>query len=112
MGSSRIINPSTPGGLLSPGPVTLTPNEELVLQAQVNGTYFVENEVPSGSINDSNTSFTLAGTPNPAGSLQLYLNGAHLKVTEDYTLSGATITMVSAPPTGSLLLATYRVSPV
>lgn len=110
--SSRLVNPTTPGGLLSPGPATLTPSEELVIQAQVDGTYFVENEVPTGSINDSNTSFSLASSPNPAGSLQLYLNGAHLKVTEDYTLSGSTITMVSAPPTGSLLLATYRVSPV
>ena len=110
---SRYLSPTTPGGLLSPSlGDELTPGEELVVQAIAAGTYFVENEVPTGTVNGSNATFTLAGTPNPAASLQLYVNGVHLKVTEDYTLSTATITFVIPPDTGSLILASYRVSPV
>lgn len=69
------------------------------------------NEVPSGTINGSNTSFTLAATP-ATGSLRLYKNGVRLKpgASNDYTISGATITMATAPATGTLLLADYEVS--
>jgi len=77
-------------------------------QGGVSSSNFTENEVPSGTINGSNVTFTLAGTPSPAGSLTVYLNGARLKVTEDYTLSGVTLTMVVAPLTDSLLLVGYR----
>lgn len=68
----------------------------------------VSNEVPSGTINGSNTVFTLASTPLPASSLKLYQGGIRVKAGgEDFTLSGATITFVFAPPTGSILLADY-----
>lgn len=111
---SRFLQPLTPGGLLSPSVGDeLTANEESVVQAIAAGTYFVENEVPSGTIDGSNVTFTLAGNPNPDASLELKMNGQYLKAGgEDFTLSGTSITMVNAPPTGSLLLASYRVSPV
>lgn len=69
----------------------------------------VEDETPSGTINGSNSSFTLANTPI-TGSLKLYLNGQRLKagVGKDYTLSGTTITMAQAPETDSELVAEYR----
>lgn len=69
---------------------------------------FVTEETPSGSINGSNTAFTLANTPT-AGTLKLYLNGLRLKsgAGNDYTLSTATITMTTAPVSGDVLLADY-----
>jgi hypothetical protein len=69
----------------------------------------VRNEVPAGTINSSNTAFTLASAPT-TGSLRVYLNGVRQKVTDDYTTSGTGITFVTAPPTGSNLLADYEVS--
>lgn len=67
----------------------------------------IRNEVPGGSVNSSNVTFTLASTP-ASGSLRLYKNGVRLKITDDYTISGLTITMVSAPATGTKLLADYE----
>lgn len=71
---------------------------------------FSDAEAPSGSINGSNTSFTLAHTPNPSADLQLYLNGQQLiaGASADYTLSTATITMAVAPATNDKLIAFYR----
>lgn len=67
---------------------------------------FVFNEVPSGTINSSNTAFTLANTPT-AGTVQLFKNGQLLTPITDYTVSGSGITMVVAPLTGNVLLAHY-----
>ena len=70
---------------------------------------FSDAETPSGTINGSNTSFTLAHTPSPAAGLQLYKNGQQLIAGgADYTLATATITMTSAPATGDVLIAFYR----
>lgn len=66
----------------------------------------VDSEVPSGTVNGSNVTFTLAATP-AAGSLHLYQNGVRLKATDDYSLATATITFVTAPLTGDKLLADY-----
>lgn len=66
------------------------------------------NETPSGTINGSNTVFTLAHTPSPAASLKLYLNGAFQTAGgEDYTLATATITFINAPLTGGVLRCFY-----
>lgn len=72
-------------------------------------THFVTREVPSGTINGSNVTFTLANTP-VSGTECLYLNGLLQNVGggNDYTISGATITFVTAPETGSVLLANYQ----
>jgi hypothetical protein len=69
---------------------------------------FADNETPSGTINGSNTAFTLANVPNPASSLALYLDGAIQEAGIDFTLSGAGITMTSAPLTGQVLRTFYR----
>lgn len=70
---------------------------------------FVTREVPSGSINGSNVTFTLANTPT-AGSEEVYLNGVLQEsgAGNDYTISGATITYLSAPLTGEKLRVSYR----
>jgi hypothetical protein len=58
---------------------------------------FADNETPSGVIDGSNQSFTLAHAPNEPTSLLLYLNGQYLNQGVDYTLSGNVITMATAP---------------
>lgn len=63
-------------------------------------------ETPSGAL--TGTTFTLAHSPNPAGSLILIKNNAiMLPGGADYTLSGATITTVVAPGTGNPIMAIY-----
>ncbi|MFN0101268.1 MAG: hypothetical protein ACKV2U_04155 [Bryobacteraceae bacterium] len=76
------------------------------------GPGFVDQEVPSGTINGSNTVFTLTQAPSPAASLQLYRNGVLFKPGVDYTLTGGTIVFgsLSVPQTGDLILASYRLS--
>jgi hypothetical protein len=64
-------------------------------------------ETPSGTINGSNQSFSLASTPD-SKTLVLSLDGLCLKRTTDYTISGTTITMVLAPATGQNIYAIYR----
>lgn len=60
-------------------------------------------ETPSGTINGSNTAFTVGNTPTA-----VYLNGAfQTPGGVDYTLSGLTITFVTAPDTGSVLRSQY-----
>lgn len=70
----------------------------------------IDSEAPSGAIDSSNVTFTLANTPI-TGSVKLYLNGSRQNTgaANDYTISGVTITYNTAPPTGSVLLADYRI---
>lgn len=77
------------------------------------GTYqkvanIVTRETPTGSINSSNTSFSLANTP-VSGSEQVFLNGMLQEpgAGNDYTISGGTITYLNAPITGDRLRVTY-----
>ena len=69
----------------------------------------VTEEVPSGLVNGSNTTFTIANTPT-SGSVKLYRNGIRLKsgAGNDYTITTVTITTAQAPESGDVLLADYR----
>jgi hypothetical protein len=69
---------------------------------------FVVRETPTGSVNGANTTFTLANTPL-ANTEQVFLNGILQEpgAGNDYTISGATITYLSAPLTGDRLRASY-----
>jgi hypothetical protein len=71
---------------------------------------FSDSETPGGSINGTNATFSLAFTPSPAASLELYRNGVLLKQSVDYSLSASTVTFLSGaiPQTGDLLTADYR----
>lgn len=73
-------------------------------------TNFVSSEVPTGTINGTNDTFTLANTPT-AGSLHLYVNGVRMNPLSgnDYTIATATITFLSGaiPQTGDVILADY-----
>jgi hypothetical protein len=71
-------------------------------------------EVPAGTVNGTNKTFTLAHPPQ-TGYLDLYINPAGtdigLYLLDDptqYTITGSTITFVTAPPSGSTLLANYQ----
>lgn len=65
-------------------------------------------EIPGGTIDGNNTTFTLATAPNPAASLQIFRNGISQTPSTDYTLSGSTITFAVAPAAGDILAAMYR----
>jgi hypothetical protein len=72
---------------------------------------FADAETPSGTIDGSNAAFTLAHTPSPGGSLQLFKNGrVMMPAGVDYTLSAGTITYTSGskPQTGDVHIAWYR----
>ena len=70
--------------------------------------FVITNETPSGTINGSNATFTLAATP-VSGSVMLYRNGMRQLESTHFTISGATITMLAThiPDTGDWLLADY-----
>lgn len=69
---------------------------------------YMTKETPAGAVNGVNTTFTLAFTPEP-GTEQVYLNGLLQSpgATEDYTISGATITFSSAPVAGDKIRVSY-----
>lgn len=96
--SGQVLTSAGPGNVPTWTTITTTP------PATIN---FVDSESPAGTKNSTNVTFTLANTPT-AGSLHLYFRGLRLKLTDDYTLSGTTITMVTAPDLGDALLADYR----
>lgn len=70
---------------------------------------FADQETPTGLINSSNTSYSLAHTPSPAASLTCFENGVAQRAGgADFTLAAATMTYVAAPSTGSTLVCNYR----
>jgi hypothetical protein len=70
---------------------------------------FADKETPTGLINSSNAVYTLAHTPSPAASLQLFRNGVlQTAGGVDYTLATATITYATAPTTGDTHVCWYR----
>jgi hypothetical protein len=74
------------------------------LDGSISGIDFKE-EVPSGTVNGVNTTFTLSSTP--ADIVLVTLNSRPLKQTIDYTLSGVTLTLATAPAVGQELYALY-----
>lgn len=70
---------------------------------------FVNNETPTGLLNGSNVTYTLANSP-VAGSEQVFLNGQLQDVGagNDYTISTVTITMVVAPLSTDKIRVSYR----
>ena len=77
--------------------------------ASVPGVTFVDAETPVGTVNGSNTAFTLSSAPNPASSVIVYRNGLRV-ASAAYSVAGSTITFASGevPQTGDVLLCSYR----
>lgn len=90
--------------------ISITPGAGTITIAQTSTFTFVDEEVPSGTQDDSNVTFTLANAPSPTSSLHLYVNGVRQKSGggNDYTLSGSTITFAVAPSASDNLVADYR----
>ena len=64
-------------------------------------------EIPSGSINGSNTSFSLTYTPANSDSLLVFIDGILQNLTSDYSLSSNIITLVVAPAIGQSIYCFY-----
>ena len=79
-------------------------------QSGTSGATFVDGEIPGGTINSSNATFTLANIPAPVSSLLLSNNGILLTSGSDFTVSGSTVTFFSnaLPQIGDSLAASYR----
>lgn len=79
--------------------------------AGITSSSFVDNEIPSGTVNGINAAFTLANTPT-SGTQHIYKNGIRQRAGSgsDYTISTATVTFEAGniPQTGDILLADYR----
>ena len=72
---------------------------------------FVDGDSPVGTIDGSNTVFTLNGVPNPTSSLTLYRNGVLQAVGLDYTASSSGMiefAPASTPQPTDVLVASYR----
>lgn len=76
--------------------------------AYLTSSNFVAKETPAGTVDGVNMTFTLANAPI-AGTEHLYWNGMLLEsgAGNDYTISGATITMLFAVQTGEKLRCSY-----
>jgi hypothetical protein len=96
-----------PTGVALSGDATISNTGVVTVASSIQRTAgFVYEETPTGSINGSNTAFTIANTP-VAGSVRVYVNGLREKATTNFTVSGSTITMVTAPSTGDVLVVEY-----
>ena len=66
-----------------------------------------EREVPSGTVNGVNTSFTLSSLPHSAKAVDVYINGLLQRLTTDYTISGSIVSFVIAPSSGQVVYVSY-----
>lgn len=73
---------------------------------------FVDAEAPAGTMDGSNTAFTLANVPALPSDVYLYRNGLLLANGVDYTMNGKAITFANGavPQPADELLAYYRIS--
>lgn len=105
-GNTRFTCTADDGGTLGTTAITYVQDPS----AGLSSSNFADNETPAGTINGVNTAFTLAFTPSPLTSLLLFYNGQVLDAGagNDFTITGAAITMLFAPATASKLRAWYR----
>ena len=68
---------------------------------------FADDETPTGAVNGTNPTFTIANTPT-SGTLKVYEGGVRKLQTIDWSLSGTTITFTYNPPNGSYVRVDYR----
>jgi hypothetical protein len=114
--SGTVANPNTTPAITMQTTVTglLKGNGTAVSAATASSDYmapssFVVRETPTGTINGSNTTFTLANTPL-SGTETVFLNGIlqDAGAGNDYTISGGTITFLTAPATGDKIRVNYQ----
>lgn len=97
-GTGIVITDTGPGGTLT-------------ISAPGTGASIAWNEVPSGSNDGVNKTFTLAFSPSPQSSLMLFVNGVKMRqgIDSDFTLTGSIInlTPLHGYRSGSNIDATY-----
>ncbi len=65
-------------------------------------------ETPSGAVNGSNTAFTLSQTPFDSNdTIQVFVNGIKRDRVTEWTVSGTTVTFVTAPALGQSVRVNY-----
>lgn len=98
------------GGSASAGQALIYNGTAYVPTSLPSSTTFVDAEIPSGTKNNTNFTYTLAGTPNPSASLQLFVGGLLMSPGSagDYTISGNTITMATPPGVNDTMIVYYR----
>lgn len=91
-------------------PSTKAVKDYLVGQVADNAVGFVDDEVPGGTVDGSNATFTLAGVANPPESVHLYVNGLRSAITS-VTPGASSTTFVAAvaPNSGDVLSCDYRI---
>jgi hypothetical protein len=82
------------------------------LSAGTISTAFADGEVPTGTLNGTNATFTLAHTPVAPSTLTVYRNGVLLSNGVDYNVSGANITFIGSqvPQSNDVLQTYYRLA--
>lgn len=73
------------------------------------GNGFIDGEIPAGAIDNVNVVYVVAYPPY-MGSIQVFVNGLLQRAgaSEDYTISGATITFNTPLSAGSVIVVSYR----
>lgn len=89
------------------GKFLMTDGQHATWETNAGGGNWSFKEVPTGLVNGSNTTYTIAHTPD-SGAEHVYRNGVLQKATDDYTISGTTIAFTTAPETGDALAVTYK----
>lgn len=64
-------------------------------------------EVPTGTVNGSNTNFSLSQAPLEDAAVIVMLDGLIQDLITEYSISGTTITFVTAPAVGQKVLVQY-----
>jgi hypothetical protein len=89
-------------------PGLLSNTDWSIFNGKIGTANVVKREIPSGTKNGSNTTFTLASTP-VSGSEEVYVNGnlQNAGAGNDYTISTSTITFAVAPVSTDTILVSY-----
>jgi hypothetical protein len=105
--SSQILTAN--GSLLTEGP-GITISGGLISASSAGASDVTYSETPTGLVNSSNVTYTLANTPTNSAAVIVILDGVTQYNGVDYTVSGSTITFITAPVTGTSIFAYYNVS--
>jgi len=70
--------------------------------------YFITGEIPTGAVDGSNKTFTLAYSVDLDYAVDIFINGQRITEDDDYTVSGSTITMAYAYPEGTTIRVNYH----